>query len=211
MKRTIVFGDIHGCIDEWEALMKKLEVTEADRLISVGDLVCKGPSTKAVLDLAMSLPNLECIPGNHDLALLTHWRNETLDTITKAYQIETIKELGDELDKYMSFIEAWPLFIKEEDFLVVHAGFDPSIPLEDQDPWDLVTIRTLPPDNKPWYESYTESKLIVHGHWAMQGLVVRDNVIGLDTGCVYGGELTAVILPERQIVSVKANKAYQST
>jgi hypothetical protein len=49
----------------------------------------------------------------------------------------------------------------------------------------------------------------VFGHWARPEPVVRPNAIGLDTGCVYGGELTAVILPERRLVSVPARRVYQ--
>ena len=60
----------------------------------------------------------------------------------------------------------------------------------------------------PWYESYTGETTVVFGHWARPEPVVRENAIGLDTGCVYGGRLTAVILPERNLVSVPAKRAY---
>lgn len=205
-QRTIIFGDIHGCFDEWRELMRDLKVTSNDRLISVGDLVCKGPSTRKCLDLARKLSNLQVLQGNHERELLRHWQEDRLDELPKDYQRAVVKELGADLDDYMRVIHHWPLFIDEPDFLVVHAGIRAGYPLEKQKADDLTCLRLI--DDKPWYEFYQEKKLIVHGHWAKQGLVVRENVIGLDTGCVYGRQLSAVILPERKIVSIPAKKPY---
>ena len=209
-KRTIIFGDIHGCLAEWQELLAKVSATSEDQLISIGDLVCKGPSTKNTLDLAMSLPNFQCVMGNHEWSLLKRWKKGTLEKSSNSYQKKAIKELSDNLDHYMNYIDQFPFYLKFPDFNVVHAGLRPDIALKDQKKSDLMTLRTVPPDKKPWYEYYDKPKLIVHGHWAVQGLVVRDNVIGLDTGCVYGKKLTAVILPEREIVSVNAKKVYHS-
>ena len=70
---------------------------------------------------------------------------------------------------------------------------------------------------KSWFDFYTAKKLIVFGHWAALDGIIKDNVIGLDTGCVYGKKLTALILsdfasspnsPKREIVSVQAKKQY---
>lgn len=207
--RTILFGDIHGCYKEWDALMQKLEVTEEDRLIAVGDLVAKGPSTRKVLDRAMAMKNLRCIKGNHELYLLEHWRRGSLHTLNRGDHRDVVEELGEEVDRYLEFVDAWPFYFDLPECLAVHAGINPSRPLEEQKPQTLVSIRYLA-NGKPWYEDYDGEKLIVHGHWAKQGLVVRDNVIGLDSGCVYGKSLSAVVLPERKIVSVKAKRVYRT-
>ncbi|MDA9101370.1 metallophosphoesterase [Omnitrophica bacterium] len=205
-KRTIIFGDIHGCFVEWRELMRKLHVTREDRLISVGDLVCKGPSTRKCLDLAQKLPNLQCVLGNQELDLLQHWKEDRLEDLPRDYQKSVVEELGNRMRDYLYFISTWPLFLDEPDYLVVHAGIRVEYPLERQKAEEVTNLREI--DGKPWYEYYKEKKLIVHGHWATQGLVVRDNVIGLDSGCVYGKKLSALILPEREIVSVDAHKAY---
>ncbi|MBN1587171.1 MAG: metallophosphoesterase [Candidatus Omnitrophica bacterium] len=207
--RTIIFGDIHGCYEEWQELLGKVGASDEDTLISVGDLVCKGPYTKKVLDLAMSLPNLKVVMGNHDLSLLKRWQNRQLDSLTTEYQQDAVRDMGAGLDNYMNFIAGWPYYIEHPDYLVVHAGLRPGIPVHEQCADDLVRLRTVEPEGEPWWEFYTDPKLVVHGHWAAQGLVVRENVIGLDSGCVYGKRLSAVILPERQIVSVPARRAYQ--
>ncbi len=205
--RTIVFGDIHGCHEEWQALMDKLKVTAKDQLVTVGDLCSKGPSTRKTLDIAMKLPNLKCVMGNHDHSLLMHWKNNTLREITREHQKAVVEELGKDIDRYMGFIDKWPAYLELDECIVVHAGIRPDVPLAKQHLGDLIKLRKLE-DEKPWWEHYKGKKLIVHGHWAAMGLVVRDNVIGLDTGCVYGRELTALTLPSRETVSVKAKKIY---
>lgn len=208
MARTIVFGDIHGCLEEWQALIKKLAVKSDDRLISVGDIICKGPFSKEALDLAMSMPNLTCIIGNHEYYVLKKWQNKELHELKKDYHLAFLDELGHKMNTYMEFMATWPYYVDTLEFTVVHAGIVPGVPLAKQNVEDLVYLRTLPDSGDAWYDDYHEDKLIVHGHWARRGLQIRDNVIGLDTGCVYGKELSAVILPERKIVSVKAKKAY---
>jgi hypothetical protein len=207
--KTIIFGDIHACYEEWSDLLSKIGPSSDDQLVCVGDLVCKGPSTKKTLDLALSLKNLRCVMGNHELYILNRWLNDDLANLIKDYQHNAVDEMGSELDRYMKYISKWPLYLDLKECIVVHAGLRPGIPLKKQKQEDLVHLRTVEPDDKPWYELYKNKKLVVHGHWAKKGLIVRDNVIGLDTGCVYGKELSAVILPERKIVSVRARKAYQ--
>ena len=208
MPRTIIFGDIHGCWEEWSELLKKVNATPEDRLISVGDLVFKGPSTKKVLDMAVAMPNLKCVTGNHEVHLLNFWKEKRFDRYEKPYQKTAVEELGKNLEKYIRYIETWPFYLDLPECLIIHAGLRPGVPIEEQTREDLTRLRTVEPSGKPWYELYTGKKIVVHGHWAAQGLVVRENVIGLDTGCVYGKELSCVIFPGREIVSVKAKKAY---
>jgi len=209
MGKTIIFGDIHGCLDEWKDLLKKINPTPNDLLISVGDLICKGPESFKTIEFARSLPNLKCVLGNHELHFLKAWKSGNLNSLSKDYQKKALKEFGDKLDYAMRWIESWPLYLASEECLVVHAGIRNGIPLEKQSPEELCNLRNLE-DGTPWFESYKGKKLVVHGHWARLGLCIKENTIGLDSGCVYGKELSAVILPERKIVQVKARKAYQS-
>ena len=100
--------------------------------------------------------------------------------------------------------------------MLVHAGLVPGLHPDQTAPWDLVTIRTWDgegedlknPDNPPWFDFYEGDDLVVFGHWAALGGISRSNVIGLDTGCVYGGELSCLILPERKFVRVSAERQY---
>ena len=117
---------------------------------------------------------------------------------------------------------SFPHFLEEENFIVVHAGLLPNKKPQQTDLEDLVKIRKIADPKNPkilksWFDFYTAKKLIVFGHWAALNGIVRDNAIGLDTGCVYGKKLTALILsdfasspnsPKREIVSVQAKKQY---
>ena len=72
-------------------------------------------------------------------------------------------------------------------------------------------MRRLTDTGQPWYEHYEGQGLAVFGHWPRrEGPLLRSNAIGLDTGCVYGGALTALILPERCLVSVAARRIYRN-
>lgn len=204
--RTIVIGDVHGCADELEELLRAVSAGPDDRLVSVGDLVSKGPDSRRVLLWAMSAPNLACVLGNHELRLLRHWRAGTRSE-EKAHDAETYRQLGDLYDPAMRFIDAWPATASVPGGLVVHAGFDPRESLEWQSRRTLTSVRRLD-DGRPWYEHYRGPRLVVFGHWARREPVLRPNAVGLDTGCVYGGALSALILPERRLVSVPARREY---
>ncbi len=186
--------------------MDKLKVSKNDRLISVGDLVFKGPSTSRTLDLAMSLPNLEVVVGNHESFLIEGWKKGAIIP-QKPYHAPALKEMQKKMAQYRAYIESWPYSIVEKEFCVVHAGLHPDRGVTEQRIEDVTTLRTLE-DGRAWFDAYSGSRLVVFGHWARLGLIERNNVIGLDTGCVYGGRLSAVVLPERKVVSVPARRAY---
>lgn len=187
--------------------MRVVAPSSTDRLISVGDLICKGPDSRGVLEWAMAAKNLQCVVGNHELRFLERWKRGAVPD-EKPYDSETVRQLGGRFDRCMRFIAGWPLYLNRKDCLVVHAGFDPSRLLSRQSARQLANIRRLPGTETPWYEAYERRKLVVFGHWARRKPVLRDNAVGLDTGCVYGGSLSALVLPERRLVSVRARRAY---
>ena len=207
MGRTIIFGDVHGCFEEFQALLDKLAVTSSDQLISVGDLICKGPSTAKTLAIAVSLPNLCCVLGNHELRFLTSWEEKKLPN-TKPYDMEAVRQMGDRYEEFMDYISRWPFYLDLNKALIIHAGLRPNIPLWEQRKIDLVKLRRIEPEDKPWHDFYRDSKPVVFGHWVRREPLVLKNVIGLDTGCVYGGSLSAYILPEEKIVRIPARKTY---
>jgi serine/threonine protein phosphatase 1 len=157
----------------------------------------------------MAQANLECVLGNHELRFLNCRRRGVVPNV-KSTDLATYQQLGDKYEAAMSYIERWPLTISGEGFMVVHGGFDPREGLEWQSDVQLTTMRRLRNTDEPWYELYKEPRLVVFGHWARPEPLVRRNAIGLDTGCVYGGSLTALILPERRLVAVPARRAYQA-
>ncbi|MFH2204527.1 MAG: metallophosphoesterase [Elusimicrobiota bacterium] len=208
MSRTIIIGDIHGCYHELLALLRKARLRPDDRLISVGDLICKGPNSRAVLDWAMKTRNLQVVVGNHEYRFLKHWK-KGMTPDEKSYDLEVVRQMGRKFDVYMRYIASWPAFVLYKDLIVVHAGFDPQVPIMDQPVSELVNLRRLGKAGIPWYELYDGERLVVFGHWVKKRPVFRDNAVGLDTGCVNGGALTALILPERRLVSVRARRKYR--
>ncbi len=205
-QRTIIIGDVHGCSNELKNLIEKVHVDlKSDRLIFVGDLINKGPDSKGVLDFAIK-SNAECVLGNHEVEFLSHLEGKKTDP-----RMEKVKhQLGSNLDKYVKWIKAQPLYIEAPEFLVVHAGLQPGKKPKDTPTKILTSVRTWDgkgdnlkqTSNPPWYELYKEDKLVIYGHWALDGLKVRKNTIGLDSGCVYGGQLSALVLPAREVIQV---------
>lgn len=212
--RTIVVGDIHGCYDELMKLMEKVGLQKSDRVISVGDLVAKGPKSREVLDLFINDKRFSTVIGNHDLALRRRWNGE--NTELKGAQKETHKALKGEKDVYLPFLNALRFVIELEKHLVVHAGLRPNVELYSQTTGDLTRLRTLGPDREsdegtPWYQVYYGEKTVLFGHWPAAEPRRGPKAIGLDTGCVYGYNLTAYIIESDEFVSVPAERAYDQS
>jgi hypothetical protein len=212
-RRTIVVGDIHGCFDELAKLLDKAALNDADRVVSVGDLVTKGEKNREVLDLFISDARFSAVLGNHDLALLRYWRGET--HTLKAAQRKTVTELEDDRERYFGYLASLPLLIDLGTHLVVHAGVRPGVPFDSQTPDDLTALRTLGADRTsrdgtPWYKVYRGEKTVLFGHWPASAPRRAPCAIGLDTGCVYGYDLTAYIIETGEFISVKARRAYSA-
>jgi Calcineurin-like phosphoesterase len=212
--RTIVVGDIHGCYDELMDLMEQVRLQPNDRVVSVGDLITKGPKSREVLGIFMTDSRFSTVIGNHDLILRRRWNGENVEL--KPAQKETHKELKAEKEQYTVFFNALPFVIDLGTHLVVHAGLRPNVELHSQTTGDLTKIRTLGPDREsdqgtPWYQMYSGEKVVLFGHWPAPEPRRGKKAIGLDTGCVYGHQLTAYIIETDEFVSVPARKTYDAS
>ena len=212
--RRIVVGDLHGCYDELMELLEKIGIGDDDRVICVGDLITKGPKSKEVLELFMTDARFSTVIGNHDLALRRKWNGEDIEL--KSAQKEAHKELRGEKDAYASFFNRMPFWIDLGSHLVVHAGLRPNIELYSQTTGDLTRLRTLGPDREsdegtPWYHVYHGEKIVIFGHWPSPEPRRGRKAIGIDTGCVYGYNLTAYIIESDEFVTVKAKRAYDES
>lgn len=212
--RTIVVGDIHGCYDELMKLLKKVKFKQSDRVVSVGDLVSKGPKVREVLDLFITDKRFSTVIGNHDLILRRYWNGENIE-LTKGPK-DTDKKLKRKKDKYLHFLNGLPFIIDLDAHMVVHAGLRPNVELHSQTTGDLTRIRVLGPDREseegiPWYHVYNGKKTVIFGHWPAAEPRRGPKAIGLDTGCVYGYSLTAYIIETDEFVSVPAKRAYNES
>lgn len=211
MARTFVVGDIHGCYDELLDLLGLVGLGAGDRLVCVGDLVVKGEKNRQVLDLFMSDARFDSVLGNHDRAVLRGLRGER-DGL-KASQARCVGELGPDAGRYAEYLGALPALLDLGSHVVVHAGLRPGVALDEQEEDDLVELRTLGPDRTsregvPWYEVYDGPQTALFGHWPASPPRRGLRALGLDTGCVYGYQLTAYLLEEDRLVSVPARRAY---
>ena len=178
----------------------------------MGDLVAKGPASRDVLEFFRDRANTKAVLGNHDYTLLRHYQG--IPVSLEPAHSRTITELGDAFATLMDWVAGLPHYLDLGTHLVVHAGIRPGRSMEEQTVEDLTELRTVDGPNPgsrigtPWFERYEDTKTVIFGHWVFASPLVRKNAMGIDTGCVYGGNLTAVVLPEGRLASVPARKAY---
>lgn len=230
-------GDLQGCCDAFDRLLAEIGFSPSrDHLVVLGDLVNRGPDSLGTLRLLSRL-GAGGVLGNHDLHLLRAARagralrrNDTLEDLLAA----------DDRERLLDWLAARPFTRCWSDVFLVHAGVsplwqDPAALLAGRDPLradaevDFATRarfcdasgmrpqRDDPPPGAPfraWFEwprvPALEGRTLVFGHWAKLGLVVAPGLRGLDSGCVWGGALSAWIAEEDRVLSVPARRAYAS-
>ncbi len=209
---THIIGDIHGCYRELCELLELLSPTSDDRLIFVGDLVVRGPDNASVVRMFLDeeLPNATVLLGNNEEKLRPTLAGDP--TYASPAVLEAIRQLNEAgiLDAALALFETFPLFADLGDTAVVHAGVRPGIPLAEQMHDDLVKMKTVDgtPDGPMWWESYDGPHRVVFGHHVLRDPLVLPHAVGIDTGCVYGGKLTAFTLETEAFTSVRAADTY---
>ena len=195
-KNIYVVGDVHGCRGAFERLLETLAVTDDDLVVCVGDLVRKGPDSKGALSLVRERDNVLSVRGNNEQGLLDGSKSDpALDE-------------GD-----IEYIETLPLAISFADALVVHGGLDHREAVTDHDPTDILNMRSLTGGGyeRPfWFETRTEKPQVFFGHTVLSESFETPYAVGLDTGCVYGGQLTAYDWHAEEFVTVDPAETYQS-
>ena len=224
--RSIFFvGDIQGCAQELKLLLQHAEFEPSrHRLVPVGDTINRGPDSPGVLRLLREM-EAEPLLGNHERGLqnldLEHPPVWALQPASAFMQLDAAGEWQAALD----WMREWPLVREGADWVAVHAGLHPFTSPQDLEPSYLTELRWCdeaghrppkekgaslegPPGYRPWYEHYRGDRTVIFGHWARRGLVNLPRLRGLDTGCVYGRQLTGLWWPEDRLVQVDALAAY---
>lgn len=218
-----IVGDIHGCLDE---LLKALDSVGfnvfKDHLISVGDLVDRGPKTREVLEFVMNLPHFHSVQGNHDNRLYRYLKG---NNVKMGHGLtETLKQIdGMDKAKLFEFFDKMPYIIKVQNNYIVHAGFNPTRPPDKQTREDCLYIRFFGgkdyfdnQNGKFWYQSLpVDYPNVFFGHEVHLGTCgVQPNAFAMDGGCVFGGDLriAGTRLIDRSscvwVTKVKAAKIY---
>ncbi|MEF8813887.1 MAG: metallophosphoesterase family protein [Halovenus sp.] len=194
-ENVYVVGDVHGCIAELRTLWNRLDPGPSDMVVFVGDLVRKGPASVEVVEFVHSRPNAVSVRGNNE-AKVVRGRVDTTP-------FEPVTDV----------ISSFPLAVSWKESMAVHGGVDPRRPLREHGPSDLLEMRAVPPgngyDGPFWFELYGGKPRVFFGHTVLDEPLVSDGAVGLDTGCVYGGSLTAYDCTRDQTVSVPAERTYR--
>ncbi len=232
-----IVGDVHGCFDELVDLLGHLgyAITEARgdyhitppegrKAVFVGDLVDRGPNVVGVLRLVMAMAESGvalCVPGNHDLKLVRKLRRKDVQ-ITHGLA-ETLEQLQSELpefqDKVAQFLDGLVShYVLDGGKLVVaHAGMKEEMQgrgsgkVRDFAMYGETTGETDEfglPVRVNWAAEYRGRAIVVYGHTPVPEPEWLNRTVNIDTGCVFGGRLTALQYPEKQLVSVPAKHTY---
>jgi diadenosine tetraphosphatase ApaH/serine/threonine PP2A family protein phosphatase len=232
-----IIGDVHGCYDELLELFDRLGYVadaeagmcppEGRRAVFVGDLVDRGTGVVETLRLAMRMVaegSAFCVPGNHDVKLLrallgrhvwvTHGLRDSLEQIDRLPAVEAASLSA----AFQAFMLGLPPYVVLDGgaLVVAHAG------LPDRFHGRVSgRVRSLAlygdvigedadglPIRADWAADYRGPAAVVYGHTPQSEAIWRNNTINIDTGCVFGGALTAVRWPEREIMSVPARQTY---
>lgn len=232
-----IIGDVHGCFDELHTLLTTLgyriehtpdgyQVTPPDgrRALFLGDLGDRGPKTPDVYRLVMAMVaagTALCVPGNHDVKLFRKLRGSKVDP-SHGLAI-TLEQLAGEPPEFSERVKGFidglisHYVLDEGNLVVAHAGMKESMQgrgsgavrdfalygetTGERDEFGL-------PVRLNWAAEYRGRAMVVYGHTPTPDAEWLNNTINIDTGCVFGGKLTALRYPERELVSVPALHIY---
>lgn len=210
--KTIVIGDIHGCYNELRALVTTLKQKgeydeRTDKIVFLGDYIDRGKDSRKVIGFIKNLQkrnkNVIALMGNHEDMFLGYLKGVD-DSWTYNGHEATIESYKGHLEHFNNDIE-WignlPLYHEDEHFIYVHAGVDVYKTMEEQSKHTLLWVR------EPFiYNSDKYYKQVIFGHTPTLNLnfdskpvyTVNDN-LAIDTGCVFGGALTALIIEDGEV------------
>ena len=207
--KIFAIGDIHGCYDKLRTLVERLPCDpEQDTLVFLGDYIDRGGRSREVLtylcELQHKIKKIVMLIGNHehlmleyhrtgDPALLPFLRHLGIDATLNSYGIDSPNSLQDMLflpKEHRQLFQALLPYWETDNYIFVHAGLEPHVPLVQQDLSCLCESRS-----SFLTENHDYGKLVVFGHTPFDMPFVTSTRIGIDTGAVYGNLLTALELP----------------
>jgi diadenosine tetraphosphatase ApaH/serine/threonine PP2A family protein phosphatase len=206
-------GDIHGCLSH---LMHLLDLVNPDleknKLVFVGDYLDRGPQSSSVVDFIIDLKkkhnpeNIICLMGNHERMFLNFLQGqEEMFFILNGGAATSVSYWGNHWEsrerllppEHHDFFATLKLYYETENYIFVHGGLRPGLPLAAQKEEDLLWIR-----REFIMSEFNFGRRVIFGHTPVRAPLVLPNKIGIDTGAVYGNKLTCVLLPEEKFFSV---------
>ncbi|RAL21351.1 metallophosphoesterase [Thermoflavimicrobium daqui] len=229
MKRILAISDIHGALDQLENLLEKVKYDSTkDQLILLGDYIDRGPNAKGVVEKVIQLKSKGAIAlkGNHEdwmikafqgqkdviLKWIKNGGRQTLHSYGFTIDPENIEESfaniqSDLIQEHIAFLDSLPLYYELDPYIFVHAGVHPTLPFADTEHRTFLWIRD------EFHQNYQGEKIVVFGHTPTTRLhgcadvyFGKNHIIGIDGGCVFGGQLNCLELPSQQVTYVDGEK-----
>lgn len=223
-KMAVAIGDVHGCLEEFDELLKTIQYNKNQmRLVLLGDLMDRGPNSVGCVRRAQEL-GIECLKGNHEEKHLRWHSHEKKRLETgKPNPMKPISVLDSVANQALSdsditWMKSLPLKLQiNKQWWAVHGGCEPRFTLAKQVPSQIIRVRYVndkgigiplnpdksqPPNTVYWTEKWQGPESIIYGHCVHDLEKVRldehDGMkcLGIDTGCCFGGHLTAALFNE---------------
>ncbi len=215
---TCVIGDIHGCFSSLSALLD-LVLDRADTLVFLGDYIDRGPDSRRVIDLLLEVQRNHartiCLQGNHEFMLQEFLAGRDLSLYLEVGGLQTLASYGLPPTMtgpsvraalpadHLAFFSDLPLYWQDQYAIYVHAGLEPGRHLSMQTGQWCLWAR-----DRFIASRHDFGKRVIFGHTPFREPLVEANKIGIDTGAVYGGRLTALLLPETEFISVPGEQEH---
>jgi len=231
-----IVGDIHGCADELDQLLELLGYTangadsnaishpDGRRMLFLGDLVDRGPQIPRVVRRVMRMVrdgSAWCIRGNHEAQMLRHFDDasapvawgleDTLEQLNRE-----APELRQQLDRFARQLP-FHLVLDQGNLVIAHAGLPEQYHGKFDDTTNWFALYGSTPQDRDawghprrlrWAQDYRGRAQVVYGHTPRDDPQWENRTLCVDTGCVYGGKLTALRYPEGEQVSVPALQSH---
>jgi serine/threonine protein phosphatase 1 len=214
MNKTYVIGDIHGCSQALADLLKIMEpIHQDDTIIFIGDYIDRGPDSKGVVDIILNLRKKHgktiTLMGNHEFMFVNALKDIGVtdflamggDATLNSYGIalDTLQDIHTKIPReHFIFFQDLLLYWEDQNNIYVHAGLQPGVHLTQQSMdwllWAREDFINL---------TYNFGKKVIFGHTPFDKPKTDDNKIGIDTGAVYGGHLTCLVLPDMDFLSIE--------
>ena len=211
---TFVFGDIHGCLSSFNALLEFLDPGKDDVVVTLGDYIDRGPASRGVVERLIQLQseiNLVALKGNHEFMMedarkgppaSSFWRlNGGIETL-ESYRTRTLLEVP---ESHWDFFQKLKPYHCIDNFLLTHATPTADKAPEDWDTEDLYWRRFRDLEERP------DGRILVCGHTPQSNRLPKfeKKHLCLDTGCVHGGYLTALTLETGDYLQANEEEDYR--
>jgi bis(5'-nucleosyl)-tetraphosphatase (symmetrical) len=199
MVRLIVYGDIHGCYNELKDLRAKISPKKNDIEVCVGDIIMKGKDSIRVLDYLIK-HKIKSVLGNHEQNLLNCL--ESKKNLNK-YEQNIIDKLTQE---HIAYLKKLPLYLKYDGIIILHGGLQNHVDLGElskSERQDILNLKYLDSGKTFWADVYDGNQgFVVYGHQRFDKAKKNRHALGVDTSCVYGNRLSAVIFRDFRVESL---------